>query len=105
MEQLAAVVHPTRIDGCAEKESVALAAAVHATRIPAKSNDAIIFQIEPPFASHLSAVASVKNMSQHIECSLVLLGHLFRRREALELKGQPCGRSNQYECDVLKVRA
>ena len=36
MEQLAAVVHPTRIDGCAEKESVALAAAVHATRIHTK---------------------------------------------------------------------
>ena len=36
MEQLAAAVHPTRIDGCAEKESVALATAVHAIRIHAK---------------------------------------------------------------------
>ena len=33
MEQLAAAVHPTRIDGCDGKESVALATAVHATRI------------------------------------------------------------------------
>ena len=48
MEQLAAAVHPTRIDGCAEKESVALATAVHATRIHTevdimKSSSAQIF--------------------------------------------------------------
>ena len=45
MEQLAAVVHPTRIDGCAEKESVALAAAVYATRIHAK--------VAPPAATNM----------------------------------------------------
>ena len=48
MEQLTTAVHPTRIDGCAEEESVALATAVHATRIHTevdimKSSSAQIF--------------------------------------------------------------